>query len=1100
MRNHNCDQFLRTVFVVVLCWIAIASAKAQDAKQASMMTAQEPIPLSEVLIKNQGLSPNSQKYFNWGIQWQVPEEQPLQIKQKEDLLQQLRTSRDGSFSAWAKLRGQSVGGTAASRAALITRLQALPVSGRVLLPSTNALVMEAKPSINPLLEPGQRLIVPSPIDTVSVVHGDGSICTVPFRAGVMARHYVSVCAPGRQLNVDWAWVIQPDGQIAKVPTSAWNLAPQTFPAPGSWIWAPNRTEAYADNFSWEIARFLATLGVSGTPQNEQLFASAPKRMDNPVLLAESYRDLSRARAIPLIPNDFGTIGLLQTPTARMAPEGQVALSYSNVYPYQRYNLLFQPLSWFEFGFRYTRIDNREFNPGYINFAYQDKSIPLKFKLLNESYYLPQVALGFTDIGGTGLFGGEYLVANKRYWDFDFSLGLGWGYNGARGNIQNPLSVFGGRFSNRTTSSSSQGGTFNSSGYFTGATALFGGVQYHTPIDRLVLKLELDGNNYQNEPLGNAFKVNSPLGAANPINVGATYMWEYVYLSVGFERGNQAMISLTITDNLGKLNRSKSADKKPIAVERKAIGMPLAQGSTSPTPSEGSGALLTLPTSALPASAIPTSNGVGGNATNATKRNSFVVGSSALTTTVVNPPLASISTASGAVSTSGKPVRSGTSAKSDRVFAALLQSISDRSGWDAVRLERVRTSWWLDIENVRAIYINDTLNDIIAQLHDAAPNSITEFKIRILNKDLQIVEYAVNRKQWMLTQIQLLPPSQRKTPAITTHAFSVKAPEMVPVQDNPVFLTPEATTAFGELATRPAKRYDYGFGLGYQQIFGGPNNFGPIFAINATANGTAKLWTGAWASATLSLQGPNNLGHYQYTYANLANPGNVPRVRTYLKEYWDSSLITMPNLQVTQVKELQQNHFVSAYGGYLEWMFAGVGGEYLYRPVGSPLAFGVDMNRVKQRAFQQNFNFLTPSYLVNTGHATVYWDTGWQNILTKVSAGQYLAGDRGGTLDISKVFANGMQIGAYFTKTNMSSINYGEGSNDKGIYFTIPFDAFLSKRTNAVATFMYQPYYKDGGAFLQRKYRLYDLTRMRDQRALGVGAGDQTESLMPVQPF
>jgi hypothetical protein len=794
---------------------------------------------------------------------------------------------------------------------------------------------------------------------------------------------------------------------------------------------------------------------------------------------------------------------LQTPTARMAPEGQVALSYSNVYPYQRYNLLFQPLSWFEFGFRYTRIDNQKFGgpaSDPINFANQDKSIPLKFKLMNESAYLPQVALGFNDIGGTGLFGGEYVVANKRYWDFDVSLGLGWGYNGARGNIQNPLSVLGGRFSNRTTSSSAQGGTFNSSGYFTGATALFGGVQYHTPIDRLVLKLELDGNNYLNEPHGNAVKVNSPLGAANPINVGATYMWEYAYLSVGLERGNQAMISLTITDNLGKLNRAKSAEKKPIAVERKPIGMPLAQASTSSTTSENSGALLTLPTSALSASTVPTSNRVGGNASNATKMNSLVVGSSDLITRVVNPPLASTSAVSGAVPINNKSVGSGTSGKVDSAFAALLQSISERSGWDAVRLERVRTSWWLDMENVRAIYINDTLNDIIAQLHEAAPNAITEFKIRILNKDLPIVEYAVNRKQWMLTQIQLLPPSQRKTPAITTQAFSVKAPEMVPIQDNPAFLTPEASAAFGELATRPAKRYDYGFGLGYQQIFGGPNNFGPIFAINATANGTAKLWTGAWASGTLSLQGPNNLGHYRYTYSGASNPGNVPRVRTYLKEYWDSSLITMPNLQVTQVKELQQNHFVSAYGGYLEWMFAGVGGEYLYRPVGSHLALGVDMNRVKQRDFQQNFNFLTPSYLVNTGHATVYWDTGWQNILTKVSAGQYLAGDQGGTFDISKVFANGMQIGAYFTKTNMSSINYGEGSNDKGIYFTIPFDAFLSKRTNAVATFMYQPYYKDGGAFLQRKYRLYDLTRMRDQRALGVGAGDQTESLMPVQPF
>lgn len=1088
MPNRNPAWYLISGWALVMSgWSLQAVAQAPS---ASVITVEQSAPLSDQLLDRQGITPSATTQFNWGLQWQVPQEIPAQEQYKQRLMEQIRNTHDGSWSAWAKLRGQSIGGTAQSRAALLKRLEVLPVTGRVLLPNPSPLMMEARPPINPILEPGQKVIIPAPIDTVSVVRGDGSICTVPFRSGVMARHYVLVCDLSHSLGVDWAWVIQPDGQVMKVPTNQWNMTPQPLPAPGSWIWAPSRKEGYTDAFSWDIARFIATLGVSGTRENESLFRSVPKRIDNPALLAESYRDALDARANPLIPNDFGTIGLLQTPTARMAPEGQVALSYSNVYPYQRYNLLFQPLSWFEFGFRYTRIDNRMFNTTGSNFAYQDKSIPLKFKLLNESNYLPQVALGFTDIGGTGLFGGEYLVTSKRYRDFDFSLGLGWGYNGARGNIQNPLSVLGGRFSNRTNSTSAQGGTFNSSGYFTGPTALFGGVQYHTPIDRLVLKLELDGNNYQKEPLGNAFKVNSPLGANNPINVGATYMWEYAYLSVGFERGNQAMISLTITDNLGKLNRSQSAQTKPIAVERKPIGAPLAQSSTSFATAENPAAIAgpsTLNSEARIAAS-------GGSA------NVPVVSSGAVSTAVIKAPLANATSPTQFATKQSALVTPAQSGKADRLFAALLQSISERSGWDAVRLERVRTSWWLDLENVRAIYINDTLNDIIAQLHEAAPNSITEFKIRILNKDLPIVEYAVNRKQWMLTQIQLLPPSQRKTPAITTQAFSVKAPDMVPLQDNPAFLTPEASAAFGELATRPAKRYDYGFGLGYQQIIAGPNNFGPVFAINATANGTAKLWTGAWASGTLSLQGPNNLNLYQQTYSDLPNPGNVPRVRTYLQEYWNTSRITMPNLQVTQVKELEQNHFVSAYGGYLEWMFAGVGGEYLYRPVGSPLALGVDMNRVKQRAFQQNFNFLTPSYVVNTGHATVYWDTGWQNILTKVSAGQYLAGDRGGTFDISKVFANGMQIGAYFTKTNMSSINYGEGSNDKGIYFTIPFDAFLSKRTNAVATFMYQPYYKDGGAFLQRKYRLYDLTRMRDQRALSVGAGDQTESLMPVQPF
>jgi hypothetical protein len=1063
---------------------ASARVIAQDVASVNVLTVQTPAALSDTLLDQQGLSPNRQTQFNWGMQWLVPEEEALQAAQKDRLLNQLKTSRDGSFSAWAKLRGQSVGGTVISRAALFARLQALPVSGRVLLPSTNPLAMEAKPSINPLLEPGQQVVIPPLIETVSVVRGDGSICTVPFRAGVMAKHYVWVCAPTKRLNLDWAWVIQPDGQIAKVPISSWNLAPQTFPAPGSWIWAPSRKEAYTEAFSWEMARFLATLGVSGTAQNERLFASERKRIDNPMLLSESYRDLQYARFLPLIPNDFGTIGLLQTPTARMAPEGQVALSYSNVYPYQRYNLLFQPLSWFEFGFRYTRIDNRIFGgpaSDPINFAYQDKSIPLKFKLLNESYYLPQVAVGFTDIGGTGLFGGEYLVTNKRYQNFDFSLGLGWGYNGARGNLQNPLSVFGGRFNTRQSNNSgSTGGEFNSAGYFTGPTALFGGVQYHSPIDRLVLKAELDGNNYQNEPLGNIFKVNSPLGSNYPINVGATYMWDYVYLSVGFERGNKAMVSLTITDNLGKLNRSTLAEKRAVPVERKPIGLPNDNGNSA----RSSGAT-------GPSTATPVTTGIGPNPNTTINPNtSAKSGPNGLNT---NP---SSQVGAGVRATSP----AGVSADLVNQYPALLQRLSARSGWDAVRLSGNRTSWWVDFENVRAIYINDTLNEVIAILHEEAPNTIVEFKIRMLNKDLQVVEYAVNRKQWMLTQTQFLPPSARKIPSVTTQAFSVQPRVSPSAPDLNGVTSPELEGAFAELATRPAKRYDYGFGLGYQQIFGGPNNFGPIFAINATANGTAKLWTGAWASGTLSLQGPNNLSHYRYTYSGALNPGNVPRVRTYLQEYWDSSLITMPNLQLTQVKQLQQNHFVSAYGGYLEWMFGGVGGEYLYRPVSSPLAFGVDLNRVKQRDFQQNFNFLSPSYLVNTGHATVYWDTGWQNILTKVSAGQYLAGDRGGTFDISKVFANGMQIGAYFTKTNMSSINYGEGSNDKGIYFTIPFDAFLTKRTNAVATFMYQPYYKDGGAFLQRKYRLYDLTRMRDQRALSVGAGDQTESLMPVQPF
>ena len=38
-----------------------------------------------------------------------------------------------------------------------------------------------------------------------------------------------------------------------------------------------------------------------------------------------------------------------------------------------------------------------------------------------------VALGWRDFLGTGAFSGEYVVANKRTGNFDWSLGLGWGF-------------------------------------------------------------------------------------------------------------------------------------------------------------------------------------------------------------------------------------------------------------------------------------------------------------------------------------------------------------------------------------------------------------------------------------------------------------------------------------------------------------------------------------------------------------------------------------------------------------------------------------------------------------------------------------------------
>ena len=222
---------------------------------------------------------------------------------------------------------------------------------------------------------------------------------------------------------------------------------------------------------------------------------------------------------------------------------------------------------------------------------------------------------------------------------------------------------------------------------------------------------------------------------------------------------------------------------------------------------------------------------------------------------------------------------------------------------------------------------------------------------------------------------------------------------------------------------------------------------------------------------------------------------LPRVRTYLGRYITSSRLTIPNLQITHVGRLGANQYYSVYGGLLETMFAGVGGEWLYRPFASRIALGVDANFVQQRDFAQKFSLR--DYTAATGHATMYWDTGWNNIQAKLSVGRYLAGDIGGTVDLSRVFDNGVKMGAFFSKTNVSAVQFGEGSFDKGIYLSIPFDAFLTRSSGTVARFNWKSVNSDGAAILRRAVTLFDVTNTRDERTLQYGAAPlSNEKVIP----
>ena len=59
------------------------------------------------------------------------------------------------------------------------------------------------------------------------------------------------------------------------------------------------------------------------------------------------------------------------------------------------------------------------------------------------------------------------------------------------------------------------------------------------------------------------------------------------------------------------------------------------------------------------------------------------------------------------------------------------------------------------------------------------------------------------------------------------------------------------------------------------------------------------------------------------------------------------------------------------------------------------------------------------------------------------------------------------ITGFASKTNVPAAVFGEGSFDKGILWTIPFDAFLTSSSRFNAGFGWRPLIRDGAAKVQR---------------------------------
>ncbi|EKB1972857.1 YjbH domain-containing protein [Vibrio parahaemolyticus] len=684
-------------------------------------------------------------------------------------------------------------------------------------------------------------------------------------------------------------------------------------------------------------------------------------------------------------SDFGGVGLMQMPTGRMAPEGEFNFSVTGSDEYLFYNVTLQLMPWLETTIRYTRVHDLPYSSSFpdVDNEYTDKGIDFKFRLWEESEYMPEIALGVRDFAGTGLFDAEFIAATKRYSNsklgtFDFTLGMGWGYLGTRDTVTNPFCKASDKFCDRPSEFLSTGGTTNFDRAFKGPAALFGGIEYQTLHKPLRFKLEYDGNDYSTDyPVVQAGVDMTP---HTPWNFGVLYRLGMADFRLSYERGDTLVAGLTLNTNFND--------------------MPSFWRDT-PTPEIED-----------------------------------------------NQP----------------------EELSDVDWARVTENLDKIAGYQNTRI-------YVDDNTVTVVGEQKKYRDrteahekAAAVLHNEMPDDINTYAINERSRGLVGEQTIISKEKYRdFAQVNYINPK---------------------IEDATSRTSAKPT---GESVYDGFERFDWGFAPKLVQTLGNAEDF-YLFSIGLSGNASYWLTDNLEIGGSLYWDWYNN--YDKFNYVTPPDGTTVPRVRTMFRAYQNEHAVTMSNLQLTWFQEYSHTMDQQFYAGYLESMFAGIGTEFLYRPQGSNWAIGADVNLISQRDPQSYFGvydekwqnvpeYGRPFQVIDkgfTGFVSGYYYPQWdflQDLMIQVDVGQFLAGDVGTQINVSKQFKSGVIAGAFASFTDLSAEEFGEGSFTKGFYLSIPFDIMTVKPSNNRANFSWQPLTRDGGQKLGRKYNLIELTDERN---------------------
>lgn len=243
-----------------------------------------------------------------------------------------------------------------------------------------------------------------------------------------------------------------------------------------------------------------------------------------------------------------------------------------------------------------------------------------------------------------------------------------------------------------------------------------------------------------------------------------------------------------------------------------------------------------------------------------------------------------------------------------------------------------------------------------------------------------------------------------------------------------------------------------------------------YDLAATTNYDKRLGAGLYLNSTLRLSLFEDISGVTQKSNSL-----LPHVRTDVAEYKRGDRLKLNKLLLNKYINPAERWYARLSGGIYEEMYRGVGGQVLYLPKDPRWAVDLTVDALQQRGFDGWLD--KRDYRTVTALGAFHYRLPMGITLT-ARGGRFLAKDDGVRVEFKRRFRSGIELGAWYTKTNGKDIT-SPGSpaspyNDKGIFMSIPLSTMLPSDSQASAGFVLSPWTRDVGQMVQSPGDLYDM--------------------------